>query len=87
MGKKSKRTATIPRGAKRMPITQYSTFKHGCKYKAVHINFKWHGLWSWKAKLGYILWGADLWVGFIPVCKSIVLFNIIVWVLLFIIGR
>jgi len=37
-------------------------------------------------KVGYYLWGADIWFGRVPVVKSLLLANIIVWVLLSVYG-
>ena len=34
-------------------------------------------------KLGYYLWGADIWFGRVPMVKSMILANVVVWVMLF----
>jgi magnesium-transporting ATPase (P-type) len=35
-------------------------------------------------RLGYLLWGCDIWIGKMPFLKIILFCNIIVWIILFI---
>ena len=54
-------------------------FMAGVRCKAIYISTM---ETSMLYKVGYYLWGADIWFGRVPVIKSLLLANIIVWVLL-----
>jgi len=58
------------------------TFRDGLKCKAVYIQcFTSKTLLSFK--IGYWLWGMDIWINNVPVMKTIIIANIVVWLLLF----
>ena len=59
------------------PTTLLRTNSAG-KFRAVEFN------WSKTVEnfgLLHVLWGLDIWYGHLPLCKTILLINIIIWLL------
>jgi hypothetical protein len=57
-------------------IQMEHTFKEGAKTKALYIT---NSISKETApfKLGYYLWGMDIWIGNIPLIKMVILINVI----------
>ena len=56
-------------------------FSRGWKLLALHMNVRPKGFDEWV----YFLWGFDVWYGPVPLMKSVVVSNVIMWVLMWVI--
>ena len=65
-----------------LQIKVYQTFRDGLRHKAVEITTT--AEMSWQFKLGYYLWGMDVWCGNIPVLKVLIGVNILNMILMWI---
>ncbi|GAG52273.1 unnamed protein product [marine sediment metagenome] len=55
---------------------------------------KYHSLWVWQSYsslkefgLLRLIWGTDIWIQGVPTVKCMIGANILVWILLFVLGR
>lgn len=61
-----------------------TTFREGMRRKAIQFT-PWQNKSSLRFKIGYYLWGLDIWIGKVPMIKLMVAMNlsslVLVWIL------
>lgn len=61
----------------------HSTWRDTLQFKALVISMKGIKSMSRRHRIIYALWGNDIWFGSVPIIKTMIGANIVVWILLF----